>query len=845
MLTDKELKKKYKPKFWAEPDKYYPTATLKKHGFHRNICKKCKKPFWNINPKREVCGDPVCSNANAFDFINNSPAKRALSYIQVWQEFSKMFKKLGYTPIKRYPLVARWNATMEYTNASIAAFQPYVISGEVEPPANPLVIPQFCLRFGDVDNVGITMSHMTCFNMIGQHMFVPPDKWDQNKVFSDIKKWLNNGLGLPDSELTFHEDAWAGGGNLGCCMEYFSRGCELGNQVYMLYEQTPSGVKDLNIKVLDMGMGMERNAWFSQGCNSIYDATFPDVIKKLLKATNVEMDDTLIKKFVPYAGLLNLDETDNINKEWDKVSEKINIPVNELKEKISKIAAIYSIAEHSRGLLIALNDGALPSNVGGGYNLRILARRALGFIKEFNWNVSLGEVCRWHADYLKPLFPELSENLDDIEKILEVEKYKFKETRKKSKNIIINLLKKQDNIDDKKLIELYDSHGIAPEIIQKQAKSIGKKINVPGNFYSKVSEIHENVQKILEKQEELDLKNIPDTDILYYKSFEIVEFDAVVLKAIGKNIILNRTAFYPTSGGQVHDIGSLNEQKVVDVYKQGSIVVHVLKETSKLKKGDKVHGRIDFNRRLQLAQHHTATHIINGSARKILGNHVWQAGAHKELDKARLDITHYESLSEEETRKIEKLANEVIQKNLPVYSTLMERNLAEAEYGTRLYQGGAVPGKKIRVINIKGFDVEACGGTHLNTTGDVKLIKILRTTKIQDGIVRIEFTAGEAAMNTIEKQMGLLQEAAKILNCQVNQVPGRALELFEKWKKARKALKKKRQINIKELELSSKKENEGDLLQKTADILRTQPQFITNTLQRFNRELEDMKKRLI
>ncbi|MBU0758572.1 MAG: alanine--tRNA ligase [Nanoarchaeota archaeon] len=843
MLTDKEIKAKYKPIFWKDPDKYYATKTLKEDGFHRNLCTKCKKPFWNKDKKRNVCGDPSCSNEASFDFIGNTPAKNKMTYAEVWQEFSKMFKKFGYTPIARYPVVSRWNATMEYTNASIAAFQPFVISGEVEPPANPLVLPQFSLRFSDVDNVGITMSHMTCFNMIGQHMFVSPKDWDQNKVFRHIKQWINEGMGIDDSEITFHEDAWAGGGNLGCCMEYFSRGCEIGNQVYMLYEQTQSGAKDLKIKVLDMGMGMERAAWFSQGCNTIYDATFPKVIKKILKKTGVKFDEQLIKKYVPYAGLLNLDETDDIQKQWERVSKAIDVPVDELKEKIIMFSAVYSIAEHARGLLITLSDGGLPSNVGGGYNLRILARRAMGFIDNFSWNLNLGEVCRWHAEDLKEIFPELSDNLDEVDKILEVERKKYMETKNKSRSIVTNLLSK-GTISEQKLLELYDSQGISPDMVKKAAQEMGKKIEVPADFFAKVSERHEIKKTAYEMADELDLSGVAETEIMYYRSFDIVDFDAAVMKVLGNNVILNRTAFYPTSGGQAHDIGTLNGKEVIDVFKQGAVVVHVLNDASGIKKGDKAVGKIDFDRRLQLAQHHTATHIINGAARKILGNHIWQAGANKDIDKARLDITHYESLTEYQEKEIEKLSNEIIEKNLPVYSTLMPRNLAEAEHGMRLYQGGAVPGKVIRVINVPGFDVEACGGTHLSLTGQAKKIKILRSTKIQDGIVRIEFSAGNAAEKAIEAQMDVLQVAAKELGCQVNQVPGRAKELFMKWKKAKKAIKKNKELDVKELELTSVAESEGDLLALTAAELSAQPQHVNKTIARFKKELDEMKEKL-
>ena len=288
----------------------------------------------------------------------------------------------------------------------------------------------------------------------------------------------------------------------------------------------------------------------------------------------------------------------------------------------------------------------------------------------------------------------------------------------------------------------------------------------------------------------------------------------------------------------MHDIGSLNKCKVLDVFKQGSVIIHVLEEVD-FKEHQTIHGRIDFDRRIQLAQHHTGTHILNGACRKILGNHIWQAGASKTLEKARLDITHYENLTEEQIQDIEKLANRIIKENLPVYKSFMKRNVAEAKYGFRLYQGGAVPGKDLRVVEILGFDVEACGGTHLDITGDVGQIKILKTSKIQDGVVRIEFTAGTAAEKTKIDAGNSLNEIAKILNCEINQIPARTEELFEKWKKI---VKKNSQEPFKLESTESTDEGNDKILIRTASILKTQPENIIKTIERFLREIYEKTK---
>lgn len=845
MRTVKELKKDIKKLARDDPDKYYATKTLRGAGFYRGCCKKCGTYFWSKDKDRKICGDSMCGAG--FDFFKSNPSKVSLSFVEVWQEFSKMFKTLGYTPIDRYPVVARWNPTMEYVNASIAAFQPFVISGEVEPPANPLVIPQFSVRFGDIDNIGITASHQTGFVMIGQHMFVSPEEWDQEKVFSDIKKWLNDGLGLPDEEITFHEDAWAGGGNAGVCMEYFCRGVELGNQVYMMYEHLPDdSLIDLKLKVLDMGMGHERNAWFTQGTPTQHQAVYPDVIKKLQERTGVEFDNDLMHKFYPISGKLNVDEVDDINKAWKDVAGILGIEVEELREKIMKAAGIFSIADHTRTLLFILNDGGLPSNVGGGYNLRVLIRRALGFVDRFGWDLKLSEVCRWHAEHLKPIFPELMDNLDNIDKILAVEREKFEATKLNASKIIEKYLRDDKFLKDAEhyesvLLKLYDSNGISPEIVIQAAKEKGVKLAMPDNFFGKVSELHEQKAQVHATKRDftLDLDGVQETKANYYGDYSMNEFDATVLRIFDKKIVLDRTLFYPTSGGQLHDKGTLNGMDVVDVFKQGAHIVHVLKEKPEFKEGDTVLGLVELDRRTQLAQHHTATHIINAAAKKVLGYHVNQAGAKKTRQKAHLDLTHYQPITDAELKQIEDIANDIVKKAVPIEKKFYPRREAEDKFGMEIYQGGAVPGKEVRVVYIEGYDVEACGGTHLNNTQETGTIRILKSTKIQDGIIRLTFTAGKAAESTIADSESMLMDAAKALGVEPAQVPARCEELFALWKKAKKSKKKGRKLSAEDKTLASTERFDGDSLAEAARVLRTQPEHVVKTIKRFLADIEN------
>ncbi len=769
MKSDKELKAEFKKVFSKAPELYYPVSVLKSMGFTRGECKACGKHFWAADSKRKLCGDSACTGS--YDFIAKRITKVKLSYPEVWFEFKKMFESIGYKGIARYPVVARWRDDTLYVKASIYDFQPHVTSGMSPPPAKKLVVPQTCLRFNDVDNVGVTMSHMTGFVMIGQHAFLPKEEWSQEQLFKDICKWLFDVLKIPSTEVIFHEDAWAGGGNLGPCMEYFSGGVELGNQVYMLYEMSESGPKELSLKVLDMGMGMERVAWFTQATGTIYDATFPETLSKIFKKVGFSPDKKLLEKYVPFGAKLNLDEIDDVQKNMALIAKGIGLSAKELEKFLKPTSALYSIAEHARSLLIALNDGSLPSNVGDAYNLRMLFRRAQNLIDENKFPLDLGEVCHWHAIELKQLFPELLENIDDVKKILQVELQKHRQSKEKANSIIKRLIDSKEKPTVAKLVELYDSQGINPNELKAAADEAGLKIEIPQNFYSLVSERHEAKESAVEKKSQVKLPKLSaPTDLLFYQDAPL-NFKAKVIAVLADGgIILDKTNFYPEGGGQEHDTGTINGLKVENVEKIMDWVIHHVEGKHSLKPGDEVECRVDAVRRKQLSIHHTATHIVNGAARMVLGNHVYQAGAKKTTTHARLDITHFESLTPKEVKAIEDKANELVKRGIPIIKNFMDRAEAERRYGIRIYQGGYIPGKKVRIVEVKGIDVEACGGTHLDNTKEVGEIRIIKTSKIQDGVVRLEYVAGEAAKKYSETSDSNEAEIAAVFKVPVTSV---------------------------------------------------------------------------
>jgi alanyl-tRNA synthetase len=230
-----------------------------------------------------------------------------------------------------------------------------------------------------------------------------------------------------------------------------------------------------------------------------------------------------------------------------------------------------------------------------------------------------------------------------------------------------------------------------------------------------------------------------------------MEFEAKVLRIFGRSVVLDKTSFYARGGGQEPDHGTISNYKVIDVNKHGGIVVHEL-EGGIPKEGDVVKCKVDSLRRENITKNHTSTHILNSSSRSVLGSWIWQHSAFKEADHARLDITHHSPLSENEIKEIEKVANSVVKQNIPVSIDNFDRGDAEQKYGFKIYQGGVVPVKSVRIVSIKDFDVEACGGTHVKKTGDIEIIKITKTKRIQDGVVRIEFVSGQTAFDYIKQK---------------------------------------------------------------------------------------------
>lgn len=740
-------------KFSSEPDRYYKIKLFEEQGFARKSCVTCKRFFWTLDSNRVACPDHA---DDTYSFIGNPPTSKRFDYTEAWKQVESFFVKNGHTSISRYPVVCRWRDDLYFTIASIVDFQRVMGSKVVfEFPANPLVVPQTCLRFKDIENVGVTGRHFSSFCMIGQHS-IPNNKgyWKDECVDLDYRL-LTESFGINKNEITFVEDVWAGGGSFGSSLEYYVRGLELGNAVFTEFQGELGNHTTLDQKIIDMGAGLERFAWITMGTPTAYDCCFGPITQKLFQKIGLDTDSAKLTKYFTEIAR-NLEKFQDLSQVRKAAIKASQLSGSDLVKMITPLEGLYMIADHLRTLIFAISDGALPSNVGGGYNLRIILRRIMATIDRLGLKLDLDELIDSHIDYLKKTYPELEQYRAEVKTIIGIEVGRYHESKSRMEKIAQNLKsqKKTLNVDD--MIRLYESDGVTPDYL-KEYDVISE---IPDSFYSKLSDLHQSEKK--KTTEEFDLVGIPETDLLFYKD-DPVKFDAKVLKVIkNKFVILDRTSFYARGGGQEPDHGKINGQDVIDVTKHGNVVLHEIKGTSP-KEGDTIPCEIEENRRANITKHHTSTHVVNSSARNVLGSWVWQHSAFKEKDYGRLDITHHSSLSDEEVRKIESFANGVIQKNLPVTIQEYERGQAEQTFGFRIYQGGVVPVKSVRIVKIEDFDVEACGGTHVKRTGELGLIKITKSERIQDGVIRLEFVSGQAAIDFVQKQEGDVMSIIKSL----------------------------------------------------------------------------------
>jgi alanyl-tRNA synthetase len=436
-----------------------------------------------------------------------------------------------------------------------------------------------------------------------------------------------------------------------------------------------------------------------------------------------------------------------------------------------------------------LGDGIVPSNVGTGYLTRMVLRRTKRLTDTVGVDAPLDELVDMQAERLG------YENRDTVRDMVRTEGEKYRETLDRGGRRVRQLAEEYadrgEPIPVTELIELYDSHGIQPDMVAEIASDHDVAVDVPDDFYGRVANRHggdegedgESASPYADRLHEL-----PDTERLYYEDQDRMEFEAVVLEVFerdgeGYDVVLDQTMFYPEGGGQPADSGTLatddETAQVSDVQIHEDVILHTCDTDPG--KGEFVRGQIDATRRRRLMRHHTATHIVVHAARQVLGDHLRQAGAQKGTDRSRIDVRHYDSVSRDDLEAIERVANEIVMDNVQVTQEWPDRHAAEEEHGFDLYQGGIPPGEQIRLIHVAD-DVQACGGTHVGRTGEVGAVKLLGTERIQDGVVRLSFAAGDAAIEATQRTEATLAAAAETFDVSPADVPATAERFFEEWK---------------------------------------------------------------
>lgn len=777
------------------------TKLFETERFARRQCPICKSYFWSKNPAQEYCGDQPCV---PYGFIGNSPIRAAVDSIgDLRERFLTFFERRGHARIRRYPVVARWREDVYLVGASIYDFQPWVTSGAVPPPANPLTISQPSIRLTDVDKVGRSGRHLTGFEMMAHHAFNYPGKfiyWIEDTA-KYAYEFFTKELGIWGDEVTFKESIWEGGGNAGESFEVLVRGLEVATLVFMHYEVKDGKYVELPLKIVDTGYGLERIYWMAKGTPTVYDAVFGPYLSALRSKLGVpEPPRDVMGKASVYFGQLD-PEVLGLERAYDEVAKRIGLSPREFRDVMRPQEALYVLADHSRTVSWMISDGVIPSNSGAGYLARLLIRRVLRSLWLAGLEAELVELFDLHLKYLRDDYPEVWDSRDIILELIDLEEKKYKEILKNTPLLIKKYLSKSNILKPEDLLELYDSFGVPPEVARDAAKKLGGDAEVPDDFYSKLAARHQARRAAAEapkpKVELSKLTDLPRTRELFYEDPYLRSFKAKALRTIdGRYLVLDATAFYPEGGGQPADRGVIKhgkgEAKVLDVQRAGNVIVHVIEGPAPAE-GDEVYAEIDWDRRISLMRMHTGTHVLIQSIRRVLGRHIWQAGAQKDMPFSRLDVTHYKMPADDEISAIERLANEVVMRDLPVKALVMPRNEAEAKYGFVIYQGGVAPAKDIRVLAIgegEPFDVQACGGTHLSSTGQIGPIKIVRVERIADGVVRFVFTTGRHAVEYVQKIEAELASIAESLGGSKEEAASQVKKYVERMADLERKMKK-------------------------------------------------------
>ena len=746
---------------------------------------------------------------------------------EIRSAFLDYFGKNGHEIVPSSPLVPRNDPTLMFVNAGMVQFK-NVFTGLEHRDYTRAVTAQKCVRAGgkhnDLDNVGYTARHHTFFEMLGNFSFGDYFKdvaielaWnlitkefgiDGSRLWATVYHTDDEAYdlwkkiaGLPDERIVriaTHDNFWAMGdtGPCGPCSEIFydhgegiwggppgsaeedgDRFIEIWNLVFMQYEQLAAEERiDLPKPSIDTGMGLERIAALLQGKHDNYDI---DLFQALIGA-----------------------------------SEELTGVKAEGKAQASHRV----IADHLRSSAFLIADGVLPSNEGRGYVLRRIMRRGmrhaelLGAREPLMWKLLPALV-----EQMGRAYPELVRAEALISETLKLEETRFRKTLERGLNLLSDAtadLKEGAELDGETAFKLYDTYGFPLDLTQDALRQRGITVDDAGfnaAMERQKAEARANWTGSGEAATEtiwLELRDkLGATDFLGYDTeqaegvVQAIVKDGAEVSSASKDeavqVVVNQTPFYGESGGQVGDTGLITADglrlHVTDTQKkaEGLFVHNAVVEDGVLENGAEVVLTVDHERRSQLRANHSATHLLHEALREILGSHVAQKGSLVAPDRLRFDISHPKPMSEDEIARVEDMANEIVIQNSPVTTRLMAVDDAIAEGAMALF--GEKYGDEVRVVSMgtglhgdrkdRTYSTELCGGTHVNATGDIGLVRVIGESAVAAGVRRLEALTGEAARKYLSDQDKRVKALASSLRVQPSEVVSRVEALMDERRK--------------------------------------------------------------
>ena len=727
---------------------------------------------------------------------------------EIREKYLSFFESKGHLRLPSFSLVPQGDKSLLLINSGMAPMKKF-FTGEVTPPKNRVCTCQKCIRTPDLERVGHTARHGTFFEMLGNFSFgdyfkeeAIPWAWEfltrvmeipENLLWPSVYEeddeayaiWRDK-IGVPEEHIVRlgkEDNFWEHGtGPCGPCSEiYFDRGekygcgkpdckpgcdcdryMEIWNNVFSQFNNMGDGTyEELAHKNIDTGMGLERLACVMQGVDNMF-------------------------------------EVDTIRRVIDKVCE---ISGKHYGDDKNNDISIRVITDHTRSAMFMIADGVIPSNEGRGYVLRRIIRRACRHGKLLGINhaflvdmvtVAIEESCG--------AYPELSQRADYIKKVLSMEEERFDATIDAGLSILSDLIrgaveKHADTISGEEVFKLYDTFGFPIDLTKEIAEESHLIVDeetfdmLMKDQKKRAREARANISGWSEASTDL-LKGLPKTEFNGYTEYRapakiiaILAEDTLV-ESVSEGdctVILDRTPFYGEGGGQVGDTGTIYAEKkmnnVYDTKKKDGVYLHLCTVVEgEFHVGDTVTADIADMRRLAIARNHSACHLLQAALRRILGDHVEQAGSYVSEDICRFDFTHFAAMTEKELAAVEKLVNLNILAANAIVTTETDIETARAQGAMALF--GEKYGDVVRMVKMGDFSTELCGGTHCASTGNIGLFKIISESSVAAGVRRIEAVTGTGVLALLEEKDGILHAAAQELKAaNVQDLPKRAAQL--------------------------------------------------------------------